>query len=87
MHNRAVARFENPERGVYSNVVGIMCPPVEIGLTDLPKTEEGGGAPVCPSPTALIAWKGGGLRNKDSEMKLSPKGHSKLSSKIFFYSG
>ena len=44
LHNRAVARFENPERGAYSNVVGIMCPPVEIGLTDLPKTEEG----MCP---------------------------------------
>ena len=55
---------------------------VDIGLTDLPKTEGGG---TCP--TALIAWKGGGLKNKDSEMKLSPKGHSKLSSKISFYSG
>ena len=25
-------------RGARSNEVGIMCPPVEIGLTDLPKT-------------------------------------------------
>ena len=47
-------------------MVGIICPPVEIGLTDLPKTE-GGGARVPPALTALIAWKDGGLRNKDSD--------------------
>ena len=28
-------------RGAYSTVVGIMCLPVEIGLTDLPKTGRG----------------------------------------------
>ena len=35
--------------GACCNVVGIMCPPVEVGLTDLPKTGKGGG-PACDSP-------------------------------------
>ena len=36
-HARAVARSEK-SLGPRSNVVGIMCPPVETGLTDRPKT-------------------------------------------------
>ena len=32
-----------------------------------------------------IAWKGGGLRNKRLEMKLSLKGHSKAASNSFFF--
>ena len=40
---------ETPHRGG-SNVVGIICPLVGIGLTDLPKT---GGAIASPSPLLL----------------------------------
>ena len=35
---RAVGRSENPGRGARSNMVGIICPLVEIRLTDLLKT-------------------------------------------------
>ena len=38
-HHRAIARSKNPGWGARNNVVGIMWPPVEIGLTCLPKTE------------------------------------------------
>ena len=66
-------------------MVGIICLPIEIGLIDLLKTEGGWGKcpPGSDSPDCM-ELKGGDLRNKDSEMKLSPKGHSKPSSKIFF---
>ena len=37
--------------GASSNVVGIICPPVEIGLTDLKKS--GGGANASLGPLAL----------------------------------
>ena len=51
--SRAVARSEN--QGARSTVVCIICPLVEIGLTDLPKIGSGGGAlpPRPPAPTAL----------------------------------
>ena len=46
----AVARSENPGEGARSNTVGIMCPPpVEIGLTDVPKTG-GARAPLHTHP-------------------------------------
>ena len=38
-----------------SNVVGIICLLVEIGLTDLPKTE-GASAPPPPSIPTALAW-------------------------------
>ena len=47
---RAVATSENRGGGARSNLVGIMCPPVEIGLTDLPKT---GGGGTCPLTRAV----------------------------------
>ena len=40
MLRRGGGRSKNPDGGGRSNVVGIICPPVAIGLTDLPK---GGG--------------------------------------------
>lgn len=80
---RAVGRSENSKRHV------MMWWALSVPSWDRVNwsAQNWGGTPVPPSPTALIAWKGGGLKNKDSEMKLSPKGHSKLSSKISFYSG
>ena len=43
-------------RGAYSTVVGIMCLPVEIGLTDLPKTGRGAQThtPDCDSPDFMF---------------------------------
>ena len=34
-------------------MVGIICPPVEIGLTDLPKS--GGAMPPPPSPQSTVS--------------------------------
>ena len=52
MH-RAVGRSENPGVLASSNKVGKICPPVEIGLTDLPKFG-GAMASLAPSvPTGL----------------------------------
>jgi hypothetical protein len=34
----AVGRSENPWGGGSDNLVGVLCPLVEIGLTDLPKS-------------------------------------------------
>ena len=45
---RAVGRSENPGRQYY--LVGIICPLVEIGLTDLP---ESGDAMALPGTTGL----------------------------------
>ena len=49
--SRAVGRSENLGRQV-NNVVGITCPLVEIGLTDLPKS---GGVMVPPALAALVS--------------------------------
>ena len=50
--SRAVGRSENP--GVSSNVVGLIFPRVEIGLTDLTKSVWGPRQPPSPlAPTAL----------------------------------
>ena len=54
---RAVGRSENPGRGhVVCNMVGIICPLVEIRLTDLPKSWRGGGhnTPGSDSPEYLL---------------------------------
>ena len=41
--SRAVGRSKNQrEGGTSSNVMGVICPPVKIGLTDPAKLEEGG---------------------------------------------
>ena len=50
---RAVGRSENP--GGSNDVVGIICPLVEIGLTDLPKS---GGTMAPPAPTGLPIIQG-----------------------------
>ena len=43
--------------GVRSKMVGIMCPPVEIGFTDRPTTGGGGMCPPAPLlVTALDYW-------------------------------
>ena len=46
---RAVGMSENP--GGSSNVVGIICPPVEIELTDLSKSGGVIAPPAPPAPT------------------------------------
>ena len=43
--------------GARSNGVGIICLPtlIDIGLTDLPKSEEGGGGTIpCPPPVPTV---------------------------------
>ena len=54
--HRAVGRSENPEGGggASSNVVGTLCPPLEIGLNDLPKS--GGAMPPTPSSCVHICF-------------------------------
>ena len=48
--SKVVGRSENPGGGS-SNLVSIICPPVEIGLTYLPKY--GGASPAPPAPTGV----------------------------------
>ena len=50
---RAVGRSENPGGGAICNLVGIIWPPVEIGLTDLPKSGGAVPPPEPPAPTGL----------------------------------
>ena len=53
---RAVGRSEN--------MGGTICPPVEIGLTDLPKSGVACGPPALPVPSALIVEPGTSCREK-----------------------
>ena len=51
---RVVGRSEKPEEQVFSNVVGIICFLVEIGLTDLPKFGGAMAPSAPPAPTVLL---------------------------------
>ena len=62
---RAVGRSENTG-GEHSNVVGIIYPPVETGLTDLPKN--GGG--TAPSPLAPTAMNCIRVQHSDSSFSI-----------------
>ena len=54
---RAIETSENLREGaVSSNVVGIICP-IEIGLTDLPKSEGAIEPPAPPGTTPLMLEK------------------------------
>ena len=51
--------FENPGgRGTSSNVVGIIVPLMEIGLTDLSKYGGTMAPPAPPAPTVFMCPKG-----------------------------
>ena len=47
--------------GASSNVVGMICPPVKIGLIDMPKTEEWGGRPMAPRFPSVPSSDSSGL--------------------------
>ena len=51
---RAGGRFENSMGLESSNVVGIICPPVGMVLSDLPKFWEGGGRQLPPLPLQFL---------------------------------
>ena len=59
--------------GASSNGVGIICPLVGIGLTDLPKSVGGGGGGQCPLllPSGVpVQWKL--LRHQRHTMRQKP---------------
>ena len=58
LKGRAVARYENLQGGTL-NVVGIICPPLEIGLTDRQKTVGARSPlPTCDSTERLMCLSG-----------------------------
>ena len=46
--SRRAVGSKNPGGGTRSNVVGIICPLVELGLADLPKSGREWGGKKCP---------------------------------------
>ena len=81
MHLQGRRKVWKSGRGAHSNVVGIIYPSVETGLTDLPKNW-GGTAPSPLAPTAMNCIR---VQHSDSSFSIINWSHFLI--KLHFHAG